>query len=82
MIPTPKIPGFTPIKRVHLPPRNVIVVEKFKLFIFVAYDYDDPFHSQINDLYDEISTFNPYCKDIKRLDTECTTHFKDLLSLN
>ena len=65
-----------PIKRVEIPPKNLIVVEKFKLFIYVCYWYDD-LHK-----YDAMSYLNPYCKDIKRLETETLSHFKEMYSKN
>ncbi len=74
--------NFIPIKRVEIPPSQVIVVEKFKPFIYVCFFYDDPLLSNINGLYDACETFNSHFKDCKRHETETMTHFKELISLN
>lgn len=82
MIPTPYIPGYVPIKKIEIAPSQIIVVEKFKPFIYVCYWYDDPLIKNINEMYDMCETFNKHFKDCKRHDTDTMSHFPYLYSLN
>ena len=88
--------NYTPISKVMIAPQQIIVVDKFKPFIWISFDFEDQWRAN-NDMFSNFlfETFaeafapNDYEKmKIKKISDErakertVTTHFKELISLS